>query len=216
MPHTPPALPMVPPSYIARLQQLLQDGQRRIIGLVGPPGAGKSTVAAALQQAFATVSQVVPMDGFHLANAQLARLGLAHCKGAPNTFDSAGYVALLQRLRQQRADEVIYAPEFHRAIEQPVAGAIAVLPHTQLVITEGNYLLLGSGHWAQVKPLLDEVWYVQVDDALRVQRLVKRHEEFGRSTEAASAWVQNTDEPNARLIAAGKARADVVFEWDKS
>ena len=208
------SLPAVPERYLRRLQEMLRDGQRKMIGLVGAPGAGKSTVALALREAFSSVAQMVPMDGFHLANVELQRLARASRKGAPDTFDSAGYVALLRRLRQQASDEIIYAPEFRREIEEPIAGAIPVFAQTQLIITEGNYLLLDESHWRHVAGLLDEVWYVDVDDALRVERLTRRHEQFGRSPEAAVAWVANTDEPNARLIAANKARADVIFSWD--
>ena len=195
----------------SRLEILLADGRRKLLGLVGAPGAGKSTVARALEQALPGRAQVVPMDGFHLAQTELRRLGRAERKGAPDTFDSAGYVALLQRLREQRPDEIVYAPEFRREIEEPVAGAIAVLPQTQLVITEGNYLLLQEGPWAGVAPLLDEAWYVEVDDALRVERLVRRHQQFGRSREEALAWVAQTDEPNARRIAATRERANRVI-----
>ncbi len=205
--------PTVPPSSLARVQALLARGGRVLLGLVGPPGAGKSTLAAALQRAFADQSQVVPMDGFHLADVELQRLGRAGRKGAPDTFDAAGYAALLQRLRTQRADEIVYAPEFRREIEEPVAGAIAVLPQTRLVIAEGNYLLLDDGPWAGVAALLDEVWYVDVDDGLRTERLTRRHEQFGRSAQAAQDWVQGTDEPNAQLIAATRSRADWVFAW---
>lgn len=208
--------PAVPEFYLRHLRNLLDSGERRMIGLVGAPGAGKSTVADALRNAFPKESQIVPMDGYHLANAELARLGRAERKGAPDTFDSAGYVALLTRLRLQGQDEIVYAPEFHRAIEEAVAGSIPVFPETQLIITEGNYLLLDEGHWRKVASLLDEIWYVDVDDALRVDRLVKRHEYFGRSREAALAWVENTDEPNARLIASGRSRAHLTFRWDKT
>ena len=211
---TTPLLPELPASALSRVRDLLSDGRRRILGLVGAPGAGKSTLAAALQQAFADVSQVVPMDGFHLANVELARLGRAGRKGAPDTFDSAGYVALLQRLRRQPADEIVYAPEFRREIEEPVAGAIPVLPQTRLVITEGNYLLLADGPWRDVAGLLDDAWYVDVDDRLRVDRLTQRHERFGRSREDAVAWVEGTDEPNARLIEASRSHAAWVFRWD--
>jgi pantothenate kinase len=152
-------LPPVPVHHLARVNALLAHGRRKLLGLVGAPGSGKSTLATALQRAFAGVSQVVPMDGFHLANVELQRLGRAGRKGAPDTFDSAGYAALLRRLRQQNEGEIVYAPEFRRDIEEPIAGAIAVLPATQLVITEGNYLLLDDGPWAGVAALLDEVWY---------------------------------------------------------
>jgi pantothenate kinase len=135
-------------------------------------------------------------------------------KGAPDTFDSAGYVALLRRLLAQADDEIVYAPEFRREIEEPIANAIPVFARTQLVITEGNYLLLDEGAWAQVAGLLDEVWYMEVDDPLRVDRLTRRHEQFGRSADEAAAWVAGTDEPNARLIEASKARASFVFRWD--
>jgi len=209
-----PPLPALPPESAARLQALMASGQRRLLGLVGAPGAGKSTLAAALLQAVgAERAQVVPMDGFHLANVELQRLGRAGRKGAPDTFDSAGYVALLQRLREQRPDGIVYAPEFRREIEEPIAGAIAVLPSTQLVITEGNYLLHDVGPWAGAAAMLDEVWYVDIDDAVREARLVRRHQQFGRSAEEARAWVESTDAPNARLIAATRVRAHHVLPW---
>lgn len=210
------AAPAVPPVYLEHIQQLLNRGQRVMLGLVGPPGAGKSTLAQALHTAFADVSQIVPMDGFHLANVELRRLGRAGRKGAPDTFDSAGFVALLQRLRNQAGDEVVYAPEFRREIEEPIAGALPVLPQTQLLIVEGNYLLLDQGPWAQVAGLLDETWYVEVDDALRTGRLVQRHQQFGRSAQQAEDWVAGTDEPNARLIASTRPRASRIFRWDGS
>lgn len=213
--HSAQILPPLPADSAARLQALMAGGRRKLLGLVGAPGAGKSTLAAALLALVgADRAQVVPMDGFHLANVELQRLGRAGRKGAPDTFDSAGYVALLQRLREQRPDgDIVYAPEFRREIEEPVAGAIAVLPTTQLVITEGNYLLHDVGPWAGAAAMLDEVWYVDIDDALREERLVRRHQQFGRSLEEARAWVAGTDAPNARLIAATRVRAHHVLPW---
>ena len=213
-PLTSRAAPDVPAEHLARIRELLKDGGRKLLGLVGPPGSGKSTLALALHQAFPEVSQVVPMDGFHLANIELQRLGRADRKGAPDTFDSAGYVALLQRLRHQDVNETIYAPEFRREIEEPIAGAIPVFPQTRLVITEGNYLLLDSGPWADVAAQLDDVWYVEVDDSLRTDRLVQRHEQFGRSRQDAMDWVASTDERNARLIETTRPKAKLVFRWN--
>lgn len=203
---------------IARARALALPGQRRILGLVGPPGAGKSTLAEALLAALPGLAVVVPMDGYHLAQAELERLGRAGRKGAPDTFDSAGYVALLQRLRAPHVGETVYAPEFRRAIEEPIAGAIGVEAGLPLVITEGNYLLLDSEqapgtHWPAVRGLLDEAWYIEVDDGVRVGRLVRRHERHGRSPREAREWAASTDEPNARLVAATRARADWCLPW---
>lgn len=209
-----PPPPGIPQRYLSRVRALIEDGSRKLLGLVGPPGAGKSTLALALQRALGDVSQVVAMDGYHLANVELQRLGLSHRKGAPDTFDAAGYAALLQRLRRQSQDEIVYAPQFRREIEEPIAGAIPVFPSTRLVITEGNYLLLESGPWAGVAGMLDEIWYVEVDDAQRKERLTQRHQQYGRSQSEAMDWVQATDEPNARLIEATRHRAAVVFRWD--
>ena len=210
-----PALPSLPADALRRLQALLASGQRKLLGLAGAPGAGKSTLAAALLDAAGPGrAQVVPMDGFHLATVELQRLGRAGRKGAPDTFDSAGYVALLQRLRDQQGDDgIVYAPEFRRDIEEPVAGAIPVLPSTQLVITEGNYLLHDVDPWRDVAKLLSESWYLDLDDAIREQRLFQRHRRFGRSAEAAQVWIESTDAPNAQLIAATKSRANYVLTW---
>jgi len=212
MPHS--AIPEVSPLDLARVAALLEGGSRKVLGLVGPPGAGKSTLALRLQRAFADVAQVVPMDGFHLANAELHRLGRAQRKGAPDTFDADGFVALLRRLRGQREDEIVYAPAFHRDIEEAIAGAVPILPQTRLIITEGNYLLLDEGPWADVAALLDETWYVEVNDPLRHRRLAQRHEDHGRSRQEALDWIAATDAPNAQRVEATRARADIVFHWN--
>ena len=201
-------------TYKDRINALKNGGGRKILGIVGPPGCGKSTLAAALLELLGDDAVAVPMDGYHLANVELARLGRAGRKGAEDTFDSAGYVSLLRRLKNQQANEIVYAPEFRREIEEPIANAIPVFPETRLVITEGNYLLLNHGHWAGVSELLDEIWYVDIDHSVRRERLVKRHMHFGRSQNAAEDWVANTDEPNAVRIEATKHRADVLFNWE--
>lgn len=201
---------VLPAAEIAHLDARLAEGRRVVLGLVGPPGAGKSTIAQALLDAFGSRAQIVPMDGFHLAQVELERLGRAARKGAADTFDAHGYVALLRRLKAPVDGEIVYAPAFRREIEEPIAGAIAVDPRTPLVITEGNYLLLPNGPWGAVRALLDEAWYVEVDDALRRERLLARHMQFGRSRDEALAWMDSTDEPNARQIERTRPLADRV------
>lgn len=196
------------PSLLERVAQLRarHASGRLMLGLVGPPGCGKSTLASRLTQAIAG-SVCVPMDGFHLAQTELERLGRAARKGAPDTFDAVGYVHLLARLRQPTPHDTVYAPSFNRQLEEPIAGAIAIAPGVSCLITEGNYLLLPDAPWPRVAPLLDDIWYLDVPDDVRLPRLIARHQAFGRSHAQATAWVQHTDEPNARRIAAARAGA---------
>jgi pantothenate kinase len=196
----------------ALLDEALRSGSRRLLGIAGAPGAGKSTLTALLaEQLPAGSCAVVPMDGFHLADVALERLGRAERKGAPDTFDAAGYVALLQRLRTARpTDPPVWAPMFARDLEQGLAGAIEVGAEVPLVLTEGNYLLCEEGPWAQVGALLDARWFVEVPEELRHQRLIARHERFGKSPRAARDWALGPDEDNARRVAATRSRADAV------
>ncbi|MET7716486.1 nucleoside/nucleotide kinase family protein [Streptomyces sp. NPDC005407] len=207
--HAPPP-PQYPPHVLYRARALAVPGRRLVLGITGAPGAGKSTLAAHLVDALDGLAVLVPMDGFHLAQAELERLGRAGRKGAPDTFDPAGYAALLARLRAPAPAATVYAPAFDRALEEPVAGSIPVAPDVPLIVTEGNYLLHDEGPWAQVRPLLDEVWYLEIDDAVRVRRLVDRHVRFGKQRHYAERWVHDSDEPNARLVARGRNRADFV------
>ena len=197
-----------PDSLIARARRLCGGG-RRLLGLTGAPGAGKSSVAAALVAALAPEAVLVPMDGFHLAETELHRLGRRDRKGAADTFDAAGYVALLRRLREP-AGGTVYAPRFDRHLEEAIAGAIPVGPDVPLVITEGNYLLTGVGEWASVRDLLDEVWYLETDEAVRLQRLTARHTAHGRRPAEAAARARGVDQRNADLIAATRSRADLI------
>ncbi|MHC5908690.1 nucleoside/nucleotide kinase family protein [Streptomyces sp. S6] len=193
-----------------RAAALPRPGHRAILGIAGSPGAGKTTLAERLVRDLGEFAAHVPMDGFHLADAELDRLGRRDRKGAPDTFDAAGYAALLRRLREETG-EVVYAPGFERVLEQPIAGVVPVPPTAQLVVTEGNYLLLGTGSWARVRDELDEVWFCAPDETERVRRLVARHEEFGKTHEAAVAWVSGTDQRNAGLVAGTRERADLVL-----
>jgi pantothenate kinase len=200
-------------SFVALVQRaaaLAVAGQRHLLGICGPPGAGKSTLATRLVRALGGRAVHVSMDGFHLAQDELARLGRVERKGAPDTFDAAGYVHLLRRLRTDRTD-VVYAPEFRREIEEPIACAVPVPPEVPLVVTEGNYLLLPDPPWCQARELLDEVWFLAPDDRLRTQRLVERHVAHGRPLPAARERTLGSDQANADRVNLTEYAADLVL-----
>ncbi|GAY11614.1 nucleoside/nucleotide kinase family protein [Pseudonocardia sp. N23] len=209
----------------ARARALAGDGtSRTLLGIAGAPGSGKTTLARALVACLAADPPPgaapgqwvahVPMDGFHLADVALRRLGRAGRKGAPDTFDAAGYAALLGRLRADDAEVTVWAPQFERDLEQPLAGAVGVAPAARLVVTEGNYLLLDDPAWRPVADALDEVWFCASDERERLRRLVARHVEFGKSPAHAAAWVRDVDGPNTDLVAATAGRADLVVPGD--
>jgi pantothenate kinase len=183
-------------------------GHRLVLGITGAPGAGKSTLAGAIVDALGPRAVLVPMDGFHLANSELERLGRRHRKGAPDTFDATGFVHLLDRLRHDRV-QTVYAPAFDRNLEEPVAGSIPVGAEVSIVVTEGNYLLL-DGPWAPARTHLDSCWYVEIDDVERRARLARRHEQFGKSAEESWRWALGSDEINAAAVRASRERADRV------
>ena len=186
---------------------------RRLLGICGPPGSGKSTLADRIVEELDGRARLVRMDGFHLAQVELARLGREDRKGAIDTFDALGYVSLLRRLRDATED-VVYAPEFRRELEEPVAGAVAVPAATPLVVTEGNYLLVDEPPWREVRSLLDAVWYVSTRDDTRMRWLVERHIRYGRAPDAARAWALGTDQPNAHLVESTMSRADALVRLD--
>jgi pantothenate kinase len=196
---------------VLRLLDRAPAGRRVLIGIAGAPGAGKTTLArrlaAALTAREAAVAHV-PMDGFHLADAALDLLGLRDCKGAPDTFDAAGYAALLARIA---AGETVWAPAFERDLEQPIAQAILVPADARIIISEGNYLLLPTPEWRPVTSWFDEVWFCELEDEVRRARLIARHVEFGKTPQEARDWVERLDEVNARLVAATAPAADLLI-----
>jgi pantothenate kinase len=194
---------------VARAAALADLGPRRLLGIVGAPGAGKSTLAAQIVEAVGPTAVLVPMDGYHLAEAELHRLGRHERKGAIDTFDAAGYASMLGRLAAG-GPETVYAPAFHRDIEEPVAGSIPVPQDVRLVVTEGNYLLVPEEPWSGVRLLLDEVWYLDLDEEERLRRLVARHMAYGRGRAEAKARSYGSDQVNAELIATTRSRADLV------
>jgi pantothenate kinase len=213
------------PGQLVTLEDILERARRLaasrtapvVIGVVGAPGAGKTTLVEILvtelnkgvpdleHQQFAHV----PMDGFHLSDQELTRLGLLDRKGAPETFDVHGYAAALHRLYTPRA-AVVYAPGFERILEQPIAAVIPVYPSATTILTEGNYLLLDRPEWQQVRNQCTEVWYCEQENELRIQRLIQRHIQFGKTPADAESWVHTVDEKNARLIESFRAKADLV------
>ncbi|MDL5156983.1 nucleoside/nucleotide kinase family protein [Actinomycetospora termitidis] len=198
---------------VARARRLVNPDRRALLGIAGAPGAGKTTLALALVEALGSEAVHVPMDGFHLADVELDRLGRRARKGAPDTFDADGYATLLGQLREPSSGTV-YAPAFDREIEQPIAGSIPVTSSCRLVVSEGNYLLVDDPAWRAVRARFDEVWFHETDEVARRERLVGRHVRFGKTRDEAVAWVEAIDEPNARLIEATRSRADLTTAWE--
>jgi pantothenate kinase len=203
-----------------RALALVSPGKRAVLGIAGSPGAGKTTLARGIADRVNELNAAsggpgvpfaahVPMDGYHLAQSTLVRLGRAERKGAIDTFDGWGFLSLLGRLRVE-TEHTVYAPSFDRAIEEPIAGETAIEPSTRLVVIEGNYLLVDEGPWSGVKELLTESWFCETPDDVRVSRLVARHETGGRSPQAALAWAETVDGRNAVLIESTRPRADLI------
>lgn len=195
-----------------RIRSVASDS-RYVLGIAGSPGSGKTTLAKALvrrlNQQDPNTAAYLPLDGFHLANSMLDRLGLRERKGAIETFDGWGFLALLDRIRNER-DHTVYAPSFQRTVDEGVAGEIAIEPEATIVVVEGNYLLVDEGPWAQIRSRLDAAWFCSTPAAERESRLIDRHTRHGRTLEAASAWAREVDGANAIVIEATRARADLV------
>jgi fructokinase len=201
---------------VERARALAVPGQRRLLGITGAPGAGKTKVAReVVDKLGADLAAFVPMDGFHLSNPTLISWRRRDRKGAWDTFDADGYVHLLRRLRNQE-EEIVHAPDFDRDVDESIGSALPVRRQVPLVVTEGNYLLCDWGGWAGVAPLLDESWYLQADDSTRLQRLTYRHQQHGMSRVEADTWARTTDRDNAVLIAQSMPRADLVITMASS
>ena len=195
------------------IERAESTGTRQLLGIAGAPGTGKSTFADYVVGLLpAGSSVIVPMDGFHLANAILDGTPLGDRKGAIDTFDVHGYVSLLERIRLG-VEDVVYAPAYRRGLEEPIAASIAVPSTTRFVITEGNYLLAPESPWDRIPELLDETWFVEVAHDVRMERLVARHVQFGMTHADAVAWANGTDEVNARFVESTKWRADRRVQW---
>ncbi|WP_348789789.1 nucleoside/nucleotide kinase family protein [Leifsonia sp. NPDC080035] len=197
-----------------RALALVRDGDRAVLGIAGSPGSGKTTLARAVTEraselAGEPLAVHLPMDGFHLANATLDALGRHDRKGAIDTFDGWGFLALLDRLRRETG-HTVYAPGFDRAVDEPVAGTIAIEPSARLIVAEGNYLLAPAAPWSEASALLAEAWFVAAPEEERLRRLVDRHIRHGRSPGAALAWARDVDGANARLIEATRDRAALI------
>ena len=208
----------IAPRYTgARARELLERARRligtkrRLLGIAGPPGSGKSTFALWLVRELQPAAAYVPMDGFHLANRELARLDLTAVKGNPATFDAAGFANALERIAART--DTVYLPAFaHGGISEAIAGSIPISPRVALAIVEGNYLLLDESYWRAARARIDEAWYLDLPAEICRERLIRRHIATGRDPADARAWVESNDIPNVHTVERSRIRADLIVD----
>jgi len=201
------------PQLVERAARLAADHRRVLLGITGPPGVGKSTLAKEIVRQVGDRARLVEMDGFHLPQSRLSELGRLERMGAIDTFDAGRFVALVHALRDP-GEGTIYAPGFRRDIEEPIEAASPIEPDVRLVVIEGNYLLASEKPWRELRELFDEIWYCERDEEARIASLVDRHREFGKSLEEARRWALGNDQSNADLIVRSRSRADLIAALD--
>ncbi len=192
--------------------------QRYLIGIAGQPGAGKSTLVAALVKACSKElgeQRVVglPMDGFHLTNQELEAAGLRDRKGAPATFNGRRFVEAIAAVSGPTVAAAAW-PSYSRVLHEPVPDAIQIPSSAQLIFIEGNYLLLPDWPWSAARELLDRIWYVFAELETIKTRLIKRQLDAGKSPAEASAHVVDSDLANAQEISATKSFASRIVRID--
>jgi len=204
--------------YILQLRETADSAERVMIGIAGAPGSGKSTLAEALVPLLNSelinrneISVVVPMDGFHLDNRVLQAHGTQNVKGSPQTFDVAGFLALLQRVRTSSAD-VLYAPVFDRDADLSRNAAQEIHAKHSVVLVEGNYLLLDQPIWRDIRSLLNCSIALDVPMDTLEQRLVQRWLHHDHTENEAIERAQANDLPNARLVLSASVKADLYFK----
>lgn len=196
------------------LHESLTRGERCLLGITGAPGAGKSTVAEQLAADLEPTPPLIGMDGYHLAHSHLEQIGLVPRKGAHYTFDAWGFVSLIRRISRQGPDEIVYAPRFDRSIEDSIAASIPITLQDRVIIIEGNYLLLELPPWNELRELMTGCVYLDLDEEVRLQRLIDRHIEFGKTPDHARRHVAESDQVNARLIADSRHLADFLVRLE--
>ena len=189
-----------------------QNKARRIVVIVGAPGAGKSTFSEALQAALSerVNCEVLPMDGFHFDDIVLNARGHRPRKGAPHTFDVGGFATTLVRLAEDDGSEVA-VPVFDRSIEIARAGARIIGPEARLILVDGNYLLLDDPDWTPLQQFFDKTVFLEVSEAVLEKRLYARWEAFGLSEEEIRTKLEGNDLPNARLVLRCSRPADITI-----
>ena len=194
--------------------QTLLDSQstRSLIGIVGKPGAGKSTVVEQIEKRYQPNEvSIIPMDGFHLSNEELIALGRRDRKGAPDTFDVVGFTSLLKEVKlNQQGDHKF--PIFHREIEASIEDEGLIPKESKVIVVEGNYLFSTEHNWDGIFPLLDHTWFIEIDDEVRIERLIARHIRYGKTPAEAENWSRGSDETNARFIKLTAHRASNIIK----
>ncbi len=187
--------------------------ERFIVAISGPPGAGKSTLAEALNGCLDENGQntaIVAQDGFHFDNCILEKEGWLDRKGAPHTFDVNGFHHTLQRIRND--NENVHVPVFDRSIELARAGAQEIKLSDRIIVVEGNYLLLNQQPWSRLKPQFDFTILLKVDMSELKNRSIARWLHYGYTREQASNWAESNDMPNAKFVLENSSAPDLLLE----